>query len=141
MGGGGSINFTMIHESSQRLADKIGYDEQYWDDSKDELNSKFKRPDPFVTRTPFAKYIGEKFDGTHPLSKKQKEKQKRNRTDFFQTASKEDLRGGIPSLRDDFENFPGKEAKQLYEFPNQLNEYGQRTNSGVSLVEWERVHL
>ena len=137
MGGGGSINFTMIHESSQWLADKIGYDEKYWDDAKDELNHKFKRPDPFLTRTPFTKYICETFDGTYPHSKKQQQ----NRTEFFQPASKEDLRGGIPSLRDDYENFPGKEAKQLYVFPNQFNEYGQRTNSGVSLVDWERVHL
>ena len=61
MGGGGSINFTMIHESSQWLADKIGYDEKYWDDAKDELNCKFKRPDHFLTQTPLAKYIGENY--------------------------------------------------------------------------------
>ena len=56
MGGGGSINLTMIHESSKWLSENIGYDVQYWDGLKKELNLKFNRPDPFTTQTKFAEF-------------------------------------------------------------------------------------
>ena len=49
MGGGGSINYTMIHESNKWLAKNIGQDEEYWQKKKHELNKKFKRNDPFET--------------------------------------------------------------------------------------------
>lgn len=41
--------------------------------------------------------------------------------------------GHIPSLTNKLK------PKQLYIFPTQFNRFGQRTNSGVSLVDWERV--
>jgi len=58
MGGGGSINYTMIHESSKWLADQMGYNVKYWDELKKDLNAKFKRPDPLTsTQTAYSAYI------------------------------------------------------------------------------------
>ena len=60
MGGGGSINYTMVHESSKWLIEHIGHDVKYWDELKAEINGKLKLSDPFTTQTKFAKYIQEK---------------------------------------------------------------------------------
>ena len=46
MGGGGSINYTMIHESSEWLTKHAGHDVAYCNECKEELNAKFHRPDP-----------------------------------------------------------------------------------------------
>ena len=45
----------------------------------------------------------------------------------------------IPSYEDHDDNiFRGQQDKQLFQFPTQLNEFGQRTNSGVSLIRrWD----
>lgn len=40
-GGGGSINFSMIHESPNWLATHLGYTEEYWARMQQELNSTF----------------------------------------------------------------------------------------------------
>ena len=58
MGGGGSINYTMMHESSEWLATHIGQDEAYWDSLKAELNQKFARPNPVTDPSPVTKQIG-----------------------------------------------------------------------------------
>ena len=126
MGGGGSINLTMIHESSKWLSENIGYDVQYWDGLKKELNLKFNRPDPFTTQTKFAEFIQQKAgEGSVP----------------FELPKKNQYIGQIPSVQDDFDTFPTKEATQFYTFPTQFNAYGQRTNSGVSIVDWDKVYL
>jgi len=51
MGGGGSINYTMIHESSSWLAKHMGFDVEYWDSLKERLNAKFKRDNPLDDET------------------------------------------------------------------------------------------
>jgi len=120
MGGGGSINYTMIHESSKWLAKNLGHDEKYWDKLKKELNEKFERPDPFDSETPFCQYIQEKaVEEGH-----------------YMRADPNHLTGNIPSYQDGDGG-----AKQLYIFPTQFNEHGQRTNSGVSLVDWRDPRL
>ena len=124
MGGGGSINYTMIHESSKWLAKHIGRDPKYFDDIKYELNSKFQLPDVESFSTPFARVLEEKAFSAG-----------------YARPVKEDLIGQIPSLKDDPTDFPTKDAKQFYIFPTQFNEYGQRTRSGVSLVHWDKVCL
>lgn len=132
MGGGGSINYTMIHESSKWLSENIGHSIMYWDKLKLSLNKKFCRPDPFKTQTKFSQHIqvkamnaGFTFDPRVPHEP--------NRKNHYI--------GNIPSLQDNFDDYPTKEAKQFYTFPSQFNAYGQRTNSGVSIVDWDKVHL
>ena len=48
----------------------------------------------------------------------------------------------IPSYQD-YENCADGNADQLYQFPTQFNSFGQRTNSGVSIVDWfsDRIDL
>lgn len=118
MGGGGSINYTMIHETSKWLAENIGFDSKYFDDIKCELNSKFNLPDVFSTVTKFGEVIERKATSKHFR---------------YLAPEKGDFIEEIPSLKDD--------VKQFYIFPTQFNEYGQRTRSGVSLVDWGKVHL
>ena len=113
MGGGGSINYTMIHESSKWLAKNIGYTEAYWDALKKELNAEFHRPDPAAIATSVTDHIltaGEKL--------------------HFQAPDPTQRIHNISSYKD-------QDEKQLYQFPTQFNSFGQRTNSGVSLVDWE----
>ena len=51
MGGGGSINYTMIHESSSWLAKHLGFSVNYWNSLKKRLNAKFKRePTQWMTK-------------------------------------------------------------------------------------------
>ena len=110
MGGGGSINYTMIHESSQWLADHIGHSPDYWDDLKAELNPRFERPDPADDLSPMAKSV---------------------------LKAAEDK--GFRRVRDAIANIPNQpdlDADLLHIFPAQFNEFGQRTHSGVSIVDW-----
>lgn len=127
MGGGGSINYTMVHESSKWLMEQMGHDIEYWDGLKAEINGKLKLSDPFTTQTKFAKFI------------QNKAMQEGDTT--FGEPRKDDLTFNVPSLDDDFQKYKSKEAKQLYVFPTQFNKFGQRTNSGVSIVDWNRVSL
>ncbi|GFH54983.1 choline dehydrogenase [Chaetoceros tenuissimus] len=122
----------MIHESSKWLSENIGYSIEYWDKLKRSLNKKFCRPDPITTQTKFSKHIRDKaiaagfiFDPSAP----------------HEPPKKNQYIGNIPSLKDNFDDYPTEEAKQLYNFPTQFNAYGQRTNSGVSIVDWDKVHL
>ncbi len=118
MGGGGSINYTMIHESSKWLAEHLGHDEKYWDELKRNLNNRFKRSDPMKIETPITKQIlkaGQLVDYQQPNPKHQIE--------------------NIPSYDDTPP--PANAVGQLYVFSTQFNEFGQRTNSGVSLVNWD----
>ena len=122
MGGGGSINYTMIHESDEWLAQHIGRDADYWHDLKQDLNQLFERPDPSERETGLTKHILASGEASG-----------------FAPASVTHRIANIPSYQD-IRQGPGK---QLYQFPTQFNYFGQRTNSGVSLVEWEgdRVQL
>jgi len=118
MGGGGSINYTMIHESSSWYAMQMGRDENYWNHLKSELNAKFDRPDPAHRETPLTQHI---------LGAA---------TEFgYQPPDPDHRIHNIPSYQED--------ANQLYQFPTQFNAFGQRTHSGVSLVDWfgDRVEL
>lgn len=124
MGGGGSINYTMMFESSKWLSKNLGKSEEYWDTMKKELGVKFDRPDPFhKKKKDFADFIEQK-------AVEMKENP-------FAAADKgHNIAGNIPSLQDDWEDYPTDEAKQIYIFPTQFNEFGSRTNSGISLVDW-----
>ncbi|MBD2667033.1 GMC family oxidoreductase N-terminal domain-containing protein [Richelia sinica] len=110
MGGGGSINYTMIHESSEWLAQNIGRDKAYWDSLKAELNQKFLRENPTKNLSPVTKTVikAAEEEGFH-IS-----------TDTIEN---------IPNYREGNTNW-------LHIFPTQFNFFGQRTNSGVSLVNW-----
>lgn len=110
MGGGGSINYTMIFESSEWLVTHLGHDTAYWDAVRDELSATFERHDPEQSLTDAARYI-----------KAELERQ--------QFTVNEERSGNIPVYCN------GKD-KQIHIFPTQFNEFGQRTHSGVSLVCW-----
>lgn len=132
MGGGGSINYTMIHESSKWLSEKVGHPPEYWDHLKLKLNKQFHRPSPVTTQTKFSSYIQERAldpgPEDHPRIPMEPPKE-------YQYVC------SIPNLQDNFSDYPTKEAKQFYIFPTQFNAYGQRTNSGVSIVDWDKVNL
>ncbi|WP_434688133.1 GMC oxidoreductase [Pseudanabaena minima] len=115
MGGGGSINYTMIHESSEWLTTNIGKTVAYWEDLKKELNEKFAREDPSKTQSVITKHI----------------------LDMARKCEFEDstnITCNIPDYKE------GK-AKLLHQFPTQFDQFGQRTHSGVSLVDWSCVDL
>ena len=110
MGGGGSINYTMIFESSEWLTKNLGHDQAYWDMRKQELAEAFQLRDPKINLTDVAIHVKEKLEAS----------------DF---SVNEENKGYIPVYTD------GKD-KQIYIFPTQFNEFGQRTHSGVSLLNW-----
>ena len=117
MGGGGSINYTMIHESSEWLATHIGHRADYWDDLKAELNERFARPDPASDLSPIAQHVLKVAESV-----------------------------GFKRCQDAIHNIPNHpegDADLLHLFPTLFNQFGQRTHSGVSLVDWfdKRVKL
>jgi hypothetical protein len=117
LGGGGSINYTMIHESSDWLVKQAGHDAAYWNECKAALNSSLQRPDPLKQgyQTPFADYIA---DNAQKAG--------------YSPPNKDDLIGNIPSIS-------ASHSKQLYFFPTQFDQFGSRTNSGISLVKWQQI--
>lgn len=122
MGGGGSINYTMIHESSEWLSKHIGQPVTYWDELKAELNKKFRSLDLPLEQSPVTKHV---------LQVAQKAGFRCN----TQLGDTDDIRS-IP-------NYPEGNANLLHIFPTQFDQFGQRTYSGVSLVDWfdKRVEL
>lgn len=117
MGGGGSINYTMIHEANSWLVKHLGHTEKYWYDLKEKLNEKFHREDPRKHQTPIT---------THIL--------KQGEIQGF----------AAPQSCSTIKNIPNQDdanTSQLYQFPTQFNTFGQRTNSGVSIVDWEDCRL
>jgi GMC oxidoreductase len=110
MGGGGSINYTMIYESSAWLSQNFGHSEDYWNDRKQELADAFQLLDPHTDLTPVARHVQEKLldHGYIP-----------NRTNA----------GYIPEYQEGIGDL-------LHVFPTQFDEFGQRVHSGVSLVSW-----
>ena len=115
MGGGGSINYTMIHESSEWLSEHIGFSISYWNELKAELNKKFDRPNPMENQSRVTQHI---LDSAYQAS--------------FQLS------------KDDIENIPNYHegnASLLHPFPTQFNRFGQRTHSGVSLIDWSDSRL
>jgi len=118
LGGGGSINYTMIHESSEWLVEQAGHDVAYWDNCKKELNASLNRPDPLKEgyQTPFADYIADNAQKSG-----------------YSAPNKDDMIQNIPSANE------SESKKRLYYFPTQFDMFGSRTNSGVSLVKWEQI--
>ena len=122
----------MIHESSEWLAKHLGYTTEYWDEMKKELSEKLKRESPFENRVEdFTKVIEERATSSS------------NEIPYNLPNETHNFAGNIPSLNDKWDEYPTEKAKQLYLFPTQFNRFGQRTNSGVSLVDWDddRIHL
>ncbi len=111
----------MIHESSSWLSKNVGKSNEYWDAMKCELNDKFERPDPFDKKNP---------DFVNEIERKAMEMDEKP---FAPAKKAHNTAGNIPSLQDNWEE---DNDKQLYLFPTQFNNFGQRTNSGVSLVDW-----
>ncbi|ELS05020.1 choline dehydrogenase-like flavoprotein [Xenococcus sp. PCC 7305] len=62
MGGGGSINYTMIFESSDWLTKNLGHDQAYWDARKEELARSFERKDPTTNLTAVARHVKKKLE-------------------------------------------------------------------------------
>lgn len=115
MGGGGSINYTMIHESSEWLATHLGHTPEYWTALKEALNPRFERPNPADATSAITNHI----------------------LDIAQQAGftvSYDAIANIP-------NQPNGDAKSLHLFPTLFNSFGQRTHSGVSLVNWADPRL
>lgn len=111
MGGGGSINYTMIHESSEWLTTHMGHSIKYWDQLKMDLNQRFQRSDPATDLSPITQYI-------------------------LQIAEEEGFQQ-ITDACNYIPNHPEKEANLLHLFPTLFNLFGQRTHSGVSIVDWD----
>ena len=110
MGGGGSINYTMIYESSAWLSQNFGHSEDYWNARKQELADAFQLLDPHTNLTPVARHVQEKLldHGYVP-----------NTTNA----------GYIPEYQEGVGDL-------LHVFPTQFDEFGQRVHSGVSLLSW-----
>jgi len=120
MGGGGSINYTMLHESNSWLVKYFGRENDYWKKLKEELNEKFRREAPMKDETSVTKHIiktAEKLHYKEPLDNNMIE--------------------NIPSMVDDDQ----PEIPQYYQFPTQFDTFGMRTHSGVSLVDWNDPRL
>lgn len=115
MGGGGSINYTMIHESSEWLSKHIGKTIDYWDELKAELNQKFKSLDLPIDESPVTKHVLEVA-------------QKAGFQCSTEMCSPDEIRR-MPTYIEG-------NANRLYIFPTQFDQFGQRTYSGVSLVDW-----
>lgn len=117
MGGGGSINYTMIHESSEWLSAHVGQSVDYWQDLKQSLNQRFERDDPVGNLSPITQYVV----------------QEAEQQGFQQS---EDAIAHIPS-------HPERDEKLFHLFPTLFNRFGQRTHSGVSIVDWtdDRITL
>ena len=120
MGGGGSINYAMIHESSSWLSSQFGHTEEYWDDLKQELNDRLDCLDPTERQTQLTKFI---------LQSSEEE-------GFSPPDSNHHIRN-IPSYCD----LTDGNSKQLYLFSTQFNSFGQRTHSGVSLIDGLYKHI
>ncbi|NEO54428.1 MAG: hypothetical protein F6K54_15855 [Okeania sp. SIO3B5] len=113
----------MIHESSSWLTEHLGHHESYWNDLKAELNAKFQRPNPTINETPITQHILEAGEAVG-----------------FQAPNPDHRIENIPSYQD-YQNYSDRQAKQLYQFPTQFNSFGQRTHSGVSIINWDDSRL
>ena len=125
MGGGGSINYAMMYESSHWLSRHIGKDVAYWDKLKDELGAKLNC-----------------IDCIDPEKQNTELTQQILRTaalEGFNPPNPHHYSRGIPSYQD----FPHDTSNQLYLFATPFNRFGQRTHSGVSLIDWfdKRIEL
>lgn len=117
MGGGGSINYTMIHESSEWLSAHVGQSVRYWQDLKQVLNQRFNRGDPEDDLSSMTQHV-------------------------LQVAKNV----GFRLIKDEWVNIPNhpeQDEQLLHLFPSLFNPFGQRTHSGVSIVNWfdERIVL
>lgn len=110
MGGGGSINYTMIFESSDWLTKNLGHNQAYWDARKEELAESFQLRDPKLKLTDVTLYVKENLEA-------------------LGFCVNEQNKGHIPV-------YPDGKDKQIHLFPTQFDEFGQRTHSGVSLLKW-----
>ena len=104
----------------------MGHNEEYWQELKLQLNSQFERPNPADNETPITKHI---------LDAGEKEE--------FAMPNPDNRLANIPSYQEYSTYGEGNPtAKQLYQFPTQFNNFGQRVHSGVSIVDWldSRLH-
>ncbi|ACK66208.1 conserved hypothetical protein [Rippkaea orientalis PCC 8801] len=115
MGGGGSINYTMIHESSEWLSQQMGHSVDYWDGLKTELNQKFARPNPGDKLSPVSQHI-------------------------LEIATKLGFKINTHTT-ENIPNYQEGNKQLLHLFPTQFNYFGQRTHSGVFLVPWSDPRL
>ena len=99
-----------MHESPKWLAAHLGKTEAYWEDLQKSLNAEFAARG--VARTPTSAVATKIIESA-----------------VEQGYSAPTFEGVIPAYRDE----PGK---QTYAFPTQFDDFGLRTKSGVSLVDW-----
>ena len=116
-------NYTMIHEDSEWLCkqkpgarSRSQYDSAYWDARKADLSEA----------------MGVTVAEASPLTSHIRDVAAQPEHGFTPLPGNV-AGGGVPSLR------PGQPT--LYAFPTQFNAFGQRTRSGASLVDWERVQV
>ena len=114
MGGGGSINYAMIHESSSWLSSHFGHDIYYWDQLKYELNDRLNCLDPLEQPTKLTQFILQSAEA-----------------EGFNPQNPQNHIRNIPSYCDLSEG----NCNQLYLFSTQFNFFGQRTHSGISLID------
>lgn len=110
MGGGGSINYTMIYESSQWLAERFGHGPAYWEQLQRDLAAAFHLLDPSLQLTAVANHVRSQLidHGFRP----------------------NDARAGVIPV------FQEGAGQRFHLFPTQFDEFGQRVHSGVSLLSW-----
>ena len=115
MGGGGSINYSMLHESTTWLIKQFGYDEAYWDQLKKELNTKFNCT--AQNKSPVTKHVINVFEMSQFKS---------NGLDIEHISSNDDTLN-----------------KQLIPINTQFDIFGNRAHSGVSILNWDHpcLHL
>ena len=118
-----SINYTMIHESSEWLATHVGRTKEYWDCRKKEFNEKLNLDNPFENRVE---------DFTSVIEKAATSLEE---NPYMNPNEEDNCAGNVPSLNNN--------EKQIYIFPTQFNLFGQRTKSGVSIVDWrdQRIEI
>lgn len=123
-----------MHESSQWLADNLGVGHPncgtaYWDQLKAELGQRFDRLPPAKNRTPVASAVHDALTASTTSP---------NGPFLFENVDDKPATGFIPEYID----APTSSMGRVYSINNQFDDFGQRTHSGVSLVNggasWRR---
>ncbi len=123
VGGGGSINYTMIAEESQWLAKHLGRDAPYWDEQKRELHALFDLLPP--TKSAVTQRV---LEATTMVGYKPNGSETGNVPNFTYV---------------DDTDVECTNNRLVHRFPTPFNRFGQRTHSGASIVDFvkSRVEL
>lgn len=121
VGGGGSINYTMITEDSSWLAEHLGRDAAYWDERKHEIHASFGLLPP--TRT----QITERVLNVVSMA-------------GFQLNNSESW--SVPNFTlQSSSGIESADSRFAHRFPVPFNKFGQRTHSGASIVDLNKPNV